>query len=152
MTNEEYRKEQSKRFDQRYGWVDEYNREVVKTAQNWLGEYLGFHTEDKVVEVPEATVEFIDKARDLIFQLLYEINRNKAERFKSMPVYAVHVPHTKDEYYYKYDGSLSTTDSIDYYLKRDRDWELKNSTEVLFTEDEIKYWGLEGCEKTLVHQ
>lgn len=145
MTYEEYQKEQSKRFDQRYGWVNEYNR---KPAQNWLGEYLDFYTEDKVVEDPEATVEFIDKARDLIFQLLDEINRNRAERFKGRPVYTVHVPHTKDEYYYKRYESLRTTDNIDYYLKHN--WELKSSTEILFTEDEIKYWGLEDCDKTLV--
>lgn len=145
MTNEKYRKEQSKRFDQRYGWVEEYNR---KPAQDWLDSYWGFNTEDKVAEDPEATVKFIDETRELIFRLLDEINRNRAERFKGRPVYTVHVPHTKDEYYYKYYESLRTTDNIDYYLKCD--WELKSSTEILFTEDEIKYWGLEGCDKTLV--
>lgn len=147
MTNEEYRKEQSKRFEQRYGWVEEYNRDA---AWSWLDDYWDFNTEDKVVEDPEATVKFIDDARELIFWLLDEINRNKSVRFKSVPVYAVHVPHTKDEYYYKYHDSLSTTDEIGYYLKRD--WELKSSTEILFTEDEIKYWGLEDCDKTLIHQ
>ena len=76
MINEEYREELSKRFEQRYGRLEEYNCEVAKTAQNWLGEYLDFYTEDKVVEDPEATVKFIDKARDLIFRLLDEINRN----------------------------------------------------------------------------
>lgn len=33
MTNEEYREEQSKRFDQRYGWVEEYNHDVT---WSWL--------------------------------------------------------------------------------------------------------------------
>lgn len=66
MTNEEYWEEQSKRFDQRYGWVEEYNHDV---AWSWLD-----------------------------------------------------------------------------------DRKLKNLIDILFKEDEIKYWGLEGCYKTLIHQ
>lgn len=149
MTDEEYREKRRKRFDQRYSLVEEYNRYY---ARDWLDECWNFNTEDKVAEDPKATVKLIDKADELILLLLDEINRNQAEHCKEVPVYAVHVPHTKDEYYYKYNDSLSTTNSIDYYLKQGRDWELKDSTYVLFTEDEIKDWGLEDCDKTIIHQ
>ena len=150
MTNEEYREIRRKRFDQRYGLVEEYNRYY---ARDWLDEYWDFNTEDKVAEDPKATVKLIGKANELILLLLdeinHEINRN-VEHCKEVPVYAVHVPHTKGNYYYKYDDLLTTTDSIDDYLGRD--WELKDLTYILFTEDEIKYWGLEDCDKTLVQQ
>lgn len=76
MTDKEYREELSKRFEQRYGWVDKCTRE---TAQDWLDNYCDFDTENKTTEVPEAAVELIDEAKDLILRLLDEINRNKVK-------------------------------------------------------------------------
>ena len=144
--DEECQELKHKKFKQRYGWVTEYNRDV---AEGWLDDYWDFCTTAEVSEDLEATVKFIDDARKLIFWLLDEANRNKAERFKGMPVYTVKVPHTKDWYYFKFEDSLDVTDNINRWLKPDA--KIEDINEILFTKDEIKYYGLEDCVKSQVH-
>lgn len=127
-----------KNFSKHYSWVNEYNREAV---WDWLDDYYEAHGADDYEKLA-------DGAYRIIFWLLEEINRNKEAHFQGKPVYFVRVPHTQDNYYYKYDSGLQATDmGVDTVLKRN----LQDNSYMLFTESEIKYFGLENCEKIQFH-
>lgn len=97
-------------------------------------------------------------AADVIEALLVEANRNSQERFsREQPVYIVFVPHTPDCYYLRYEYGLmiskdkqfmglSYSDFIDV---KDIDHR-ENLVDCLFTMAEIKYWGLEDCNRVQI--
>lgn len=127
-----------KNFNKHYSWVNEYNREVVL---DWLDDYYDARCADDYEELA-------DDANKIFFWLLEEINRSKEAHFQGKPVYFVRVPHTQNNFYYKYDSGLQATDvGIDTAEKRN----LQDNSYMLFTESEIKYYGLEDCEKIQFH-
>lgn len=135
-------KEQNKK----YCYVTEYNRE---SAVDWLNNYYDNDGDDR---------ELVEAAADVIRALLDEANRNSQERFShEQPVYVVFVPHTPDCYYLRYEyglmisknkrlAELSYGDSININNIDRRE----NLVDCLFTMAEIKYWGLEDCNRVQI--
>lgn len=133
--------------NKRYCYVTEYNRE---NAIDWLDDYYECNHDGKG--------SLVDEAAKVIKALLNEANRNSQERFnREDPVYIVFVPHTPDYYYLRYDyglmmaedkqfTKLSYGDSIDFRNIDDRE----NLVDCLFTMAEIKYWGLEDCNRVQI--
>lgn len=132
--------------NKRYRYVTEYNRD---NAIDWLNSYYGHDEDDR---------DLAKDAADVIRALLDEANRNSQERFsREQPVYIVFVPHTPDCYYLRYEyglmiskdkqiAGLAYSDFIDV---RDIDRE-ENLVDCLFTMAEIKYWGLEDCNRVQI--
>ena len=132
--------------NKRYRYVTEYNRD---NAIDWLNSYYGHDEDDR---------DLAKDAADVIQALLDEANRNSQERFsREQPVYIVFVPHTPDCYYLRYEyglmiskdkqiAGLAYSDFID---GRDIDRE-ENLVDCLFTMAEIKYWGLEDCNRVQI--
>lgn len=132
--------------NKRYRYVTEYNRD---NAIDWLNSYYGHDEDDR---------DLAKDAADVIQALLDEANRNSQERFsREQPVYIVFVPHTPDCYYLRYEyglmiskdkqiAGLAYSDFIDV---RDIDRE-ENLVDCLFTMAEIKYWGLEDCNRVQI--
>lgn len=123
-----------KNFTKHYAWVEEYNREAV---MDWLDDYYDACSDEDYEKLA-------NDANKIIFWLLEETNRSKEAHFLGKPVYFVRVPHTQNNFYYKFDSSLQATDvGIKDVLKR----KLQDNSYMLFTESKIKYFGLEDCEK-----
>lgn len=132
--------------NKRYRYVTEYNRD---NAIDWLNSYYGHDEDDR---------DLAKDAADVIRALLDEANRNSQERFsREQPVYIVFVPHTPDCYYLRYEyglmiskdkqiAGLAYSDLIDV---RDIDRK-ENLVDCLFTMAEIKYWGLEDCNRVQI--
>lgn len=132
--------------NKRYRYVTEYNRD---NAIDWLNDYYEYDHDDR---------ELVEDAADVIQALLDEANRNSQERFsREQPVYIVFVPHTPDCYYLRYEyglmisknkqlAGLAYSDFIDVRnIKRE-----SNLVDCLFTMAEIKYWGLENCNRVQI--
>lgn len=132
--------------NKRYRYVTEYNRD---NAIDWLNSYYEYDEDDR---------DLAKDAADVIRALLDEANRNSQERFsREQPVYIVFVPHTPDCYYLRYEyglmiskdkqiAGLAYSDHIDV---RDIDRK-ENLVDCLFTMAEIKYWGLEDCNRVQI--
>ncbi len=132
--------------NKRYCYVTDYNRE---NAIDWLNSYYENDHDNK---------RLVRDAADVIEALLVEANRNSQERFsREQPVYIVFVPHTPDCYYLRYEYGLmiskdkqfmglSYSDFIDV---KDIDHR-ENLVDCLFTMAEIKYWGLEDCNRVQI--
>lgn len=132
--------------NKRYRYVTEYNRD---NAIDWLNSYYGHDEDDR---------DLAKDAADVIRALLDEANRNSQERFsREQPVYIVFVPHTPDCYYLRYEyglmiskdkqiAGLAYSDLID-VSDIDRK---ENLVDCLFTMAEIKYWGLEDCNRVQI--
>lgn len=132
--------------NKKYRYVTEYNRE---NAIDWLNSYYENDHNNK---------RLVRDAADVIEALLVETNRNSQERFsREQPVYIVFVPHTPDCYYLRYEYGLmiskdkqfmglSYSDFIDV---KDIDHR-ENLVDCLFTMAEIKYWGLEDCNRVQI--
>ena len=132
--------------NKRYRYVTDYNRE---NAIDWLNSYYENDHDNK---------RLVRDAADVIEALLDEANRNSQERFsREQPVYIVFVPHTPDCYYLRYEyglmiskdkqiAGLAYSNFIDV-----RDIDRKSSlVDCLFTMAEIKYWGLEDCNRVQI--
>lgn len=132
--------------NKRYRYVTEYNRD---NAINWLNSYYEYDRDDRWL---------VGDAANVIEALLDEANRNSQERFShEQPVYIVFVPHTPDCYYLRYEygmmiakdkqiAELAYSDCIDV-----NDIDRKaNLADCLFTMAEIKYWGLEDCNRVQI--
>lgn len=132
--------------NERYRYVTEYNRD---NAIDWLNSYYEHDEEDRDLVVDAANV---------IRELLEEANRNSQERFsREQPVYMVFVPHTPDCYYLRFEyglmiskdkeiAGLAYSDFINVSnIKRE-----SNLVDCLFTMAEIKYWGLEDCNRVQI--
>lgn len=141
MSPEWYEK-QSKR----YRYVTEYNRE---NAIDWLNSYYEYDHDDG---------ELVEDAAKVIQALLDEANRNSQERFsREQPTYIVFVPHTPDCYYLRYEyGLMISKDKktaglrySDFIDVKDIDCR-ENLIDCLFTMAEIKYWGLENCNRVQI--
>lgn len=132
--------------NKRYRYVTEYNRD---NAIDWLNSYYEYDHDDR---------ELVEDAADVIQALLDEANRNSQERFsREQPVYIVFVPHTPDCYYLRYEYGLMISKNkqvaglaySDFIDVRDIDREA-NLVDCLFTMAEIKYWGLENCNRVQI--
>ena len=132
--------------NKRYRYVTEYNRE---NAIDWLNSYYEHDEDDS---------DLVEDAADVIQALLAETNRNSQARFShEQPVYIVFVPHTPDCYYLRYAyglmmskdeqmaglkyGDVINVNNIDHR---------QNLDDCLFTMAEIKYWGLEDCNRVQI--
>ena len=132
--------------NERYRYVTEYNRD---NAIDWLNDYYEYDHDDR---------ELVEDAADVIQALLDEANRNSQERFsREQPVYIVFVPHTPDCYYLRYEyglmiskdkqiAGLAYSDFIDVKNIKCE----SNLVDCLFTMAEIKYWGLEDCNRVQI--
>lgn len=132
--------------NKRYRYVTEYNR---NDAIDWLNSYYEHYENDR---------DLVEDAASVIEALLDEANRNSQERFESeQPVYIVFVPHTPDCYYLRYEyglmiskdkqlAGLAYSDFIDVKNIYHRE----NLVDCLFTMAEIKYWGLENCNRVQI--
>lgn len=136
--------------NERYRYVTEYNRD---NAIDWLNSYYEHDEDDS---------DLVEDAADVIQALLEEANRNSQKRFShEQPVYIVFVPHTPDCYYLRYEYSLmisknkeiaglAYSDFINVSdLKRQSNL-ISNLVDCLFTMAEIKYWGLEDCNRVQI--
>ena len=132
--------------NKRYRYVTEYNRD---NAIDWLNSYYEHDEDDR---------DLAKDAADVIQALLDEANRNSQERFsREQPVYIVFVPHTPDCYYLRYEQGLMISKDkqiaglaySDFIDVRDIDRE-ENLVDCLFTMAEIKYWGLEDCNRVQI--
>lgn len=132
--------------NERYRYVTEYNRD---NAIDWINSYYEYGEDDR---------DLVEDASNVIEALLDEANRNCQERFsREQPVYIVFVPHTPDCYYlrYKYglmiskDKQLAGLAYSDFINVNDIDHEA-NLVDCLFTMAEIKYWGLEDCNRVQI--
>lgn len=135
-----------KKQDERYRYVTEDNRD---NAIDWLNSY---YEHDKDYR------DLVGEAASVIEFLLDEANRNSQKRFsREQPVYIVFVPHTPDCYYLRYEyglmiskdkqlAGLAYSDLID-VADIDRQ---ENLVDCLFTMAEIKYWGLEDCNRVQI--
>lgn len=132
--------------NERYRYVTDYNRE---NAIDWLNSYYENDHDNK---------RLVRDAADVIEALLVEANRNSQERFsREQPVYIVFVPHTPDCYYLRYEyGLMISKDKqlvglaySDFIDVNDIDRKA-NLVDCLFTMAEIKYWGLEGCNRVQI--
>lgn len=132
--------------NKRYRYVTEYNRD---NAIDWLDGYYEYGHDDR---------RLVEDAADVIQALLDEANRSSQERFsREQPVYIVFVPHTPDCYYLRYEyglmiskdkqlAGLAYSDFIDVKNIDHRE----NLVDCLFTMAEIKYWGLENCNRVQI--
>ncbi|WP_270367718.1 hypothetical protein [Limosilactobacillus fermentum] len=132
--------------NERYRYVTEYNRD---DAIDWLNSYYE-HDEDNR--------DLVIDAANVIRELLEEANRNSQERFsREQPVYMVFVPHTPDCYYLRFEYGLMISKDKEIAglaysnfinvsdIKRE-----SNLVDCLFTMAEIKYWGLEDCNRVQI--
>ena len=100
----------------------------------------------------------MEDAVDVIEALLVEANRNSQERFsREQPVYIVFVPHTPDCYYLRYDYGLMIHEDKEFVGLKFSDFinvndidHRENLDDCLFTMAEIKYWGLENCNRVQI--
>lgn len=130
----------------RYRYVTEYNRE---NAINWLNSYYEYGHDDGGL---------VEDAVDVIEALLVEANRNSQERFsREQPVYIVFVPHTPDCYYLRYEYGLMISKDKQFMGLAYSDFidvsnidHRENLVDCLFTMAEIKYWGLEDCNRVQI--
>lgn len=132
--------------NKRYRYVTEYNRD---NAVDWLNSYYEHDEDDR---------DLVEGAAEVIQALLDEANRNSQERFsREQPVYIVFVPHTPDCYYLRYEYGLMISKNkqvaglaySDFIDVRDIDHKA-NLVDCLFTMAEIKYWGLENCNRVQI--
>ena len=132
--------------NKRYRYVTEYNRD---NAIDWLNDYYEYDHDDRGL---------VEDAADVIQALLDEANRNSQERFsREQPVYIVFVPHTPDCYYLRYeyglmiskDKQLTGLEYSDFIDVKNIDHR-ENLVDCLFTMAEIKYWGLEDCNRVQI--
>lgn len=132
--------------NKRYRYVTGYNRD---NAIDWLNSYY---------EYGHDNIGLVEDAADVIRALLDEANRNSQERFsREQPVYIVFVPHTQDCYYLRYEyGLMISKDKqitglaySDFIDVNDIDCK-ENLVDCLFTMAEIKYWGLEDCNRVQI--
>jgi hypothetical protein len=132
--------------NKRYRYVTEYNRD---NAIDWLNSYYEYARDDRGL---------VEDAADVIQALLDEANRNSQERFsREQPAYIVFVPHTPDCYYLRYeyglmiskDKQLAGLAYSDFIDVNDIDHR-ENLVDCLFTMAEIKYWGLENCNRVQI--
>ena len=132
--------------NERYRYVTDYNRD---NAIDWLNSYYENDHDNK---------RLVRDAADVIEALLVEANRNSQERFsREQPVYIVFVPHTPDCYYLRYEYGLMISKNkqvaglaySDFIDVRDIDHKA-NLVDCLFTMAEIKYWGLENCNRVQI--
>lgn len=132
--------------NKRYRYVTERNRD---NAIDWLDDYYEHYEDDR---------DLAEGAADVIQALLDEANRNSQERFsREQPVYIVFVPHTPDCYYLRYeyglmiskDKQLAGLAYSDFVDVKDIDHS-ENMVDCLFTMAEIKYWGLEDCNRVQI--
>lgn len=132
--------------NERYRYVTDYNRE---NAIDWLNSYYENDHNNK---------RLVRDAADVIKALLVEANRNSQERFsREQPVYIVFVPHTPDCYYLRYEHGLMISEDkqiaglkySDFIDVNDIDHS-ENLVDCLFTMAEIKYWGLEDCNRVQI--
>lgn len=132
--------------NERYRYVTEYNRD---NAIDWINSYYEDDHNDRGL---------VEDAASVIEALLDEANRNSQERFShEQPVYIVFVPHTPDCYYLRYeyglmiskDKQLAGLAYSDFINVNDIDHEA-NLVYCLFTMAEIKYWGLEDCNRVQI--
>lgn len=132
--------------NERYRYVTDYNRE---NAIDWLNSYYENDHNNK---------RLVRDAADVIKALLVEANRNSQERFsREQPVYIVFVPHTPDCYYLRYEYGLMISKDrqlvglaySDFIDVNDIDRKA-NLVDCLFTMAEIKYWGLEDCNRVQI--
>jgi hypothetical protein len=130
-------------WSERYKWVPEYNRD---TAWDWYDTYMELCYGSSNPSVDEL-IDLADDANKIIGYLLNATNRSISDRFeKGKPMFLVKVPHTKSNYYAKDDdsGILFVTDEG---IERIKSFPVNEITFLLFTHDEIKYFGLEDCDK-----
>lgn len=132
--------------NERYRYVTEYNRD---NAIDWINSYYEDDNDDRGL---------VEDAADVIQALLDEANRNSQERFsREQPVYIVFVPHTPNCYYLRYeyglmiskDKQLAGLAYSDFIDVNDID-RRANLVDCLFTMAEIKYWGLEDCNRVQI--
>lgn len=132
--------------NERYRYVTDYNRD---NAIDWLNSYYENDHDNK---------RLVRDAADVIEALLVEANRNSQERFsREQPVYIVFVPHTPDCYYLRYEYGLMISEDkqiaglkySDFIDVNDIDHR-ENLVDCLFTMAEIKYWGLEDCNRVQI--
>ena len=132
--------------NERYRYVTEYNRE---NALDWLNSYYEDDDDDKGL---------VRDAADVIEALLEEANRNSQERFsREQPVYIVSVPHTPDCYYLRYKYGLMISEDKEFAGLKFSDFinvndidRRENLDDCLFTMAEIKYWGLQDCNRVQI--
>lgn len=132
--------------NERYRYVTEYNRD---NAIDWLDSYYEHYEDDR---------DLVEDADSVIEALLDEANRNSQERFsREQPVYIVFVPHTPDCYYLRYEYGLMITKDKEIAGLAYSDFinvnNIKRETDLvdcLFTMAEIKYWGLEDCNRVQI--
>lgn len=133
-----------KNWSERYKWVPEYDRDA---AYDWYDSYMeqcygsNDHNENSLIKLA-------DDANHVIRYLLNDINRENSKRFdQDKPTYLVHIPHTTNCYYEK-DTDNGTLCATDWTYDRIKSFPINSMTNILFTKDEIKYFGLENCNKT----
>lgn len=132
--------------NERYRYVTDYNRE---NAIDWLNSYYENDHDNK---------RLVRDAADVIEALLVEANRNSQERFsREQPVYIVFVPHTPDCYYLRYEYGLMISEdkqlvglAYSYFIDVNDIDRKANLVDCLFTMAEIKYWGLEDCNRVQI--
>lgn len=132
--------------NKKYHYVTEYNRD---NAIDWFNSYYEYGRDDR---------RLVEDAASVIQALLDEANRNSQERFsREQPVYIVFVPHTPDCYYLRYEYGLMISEDkqiaglkySDFIDVNDIDHS-ENLVDCLFTMAEIKYWGLEDCNRVQI--
>lgn len=133
-----------KSWSERHKWVPEYDRDA---AYDWYDSYMeqcyGSNNHDE-----NSLIKLADDASNVIQYLLNDINRENSKRFdRGKPTYLVHVPHTQDCYYEK-DIDKGTLYTTDWSYNRIKFFPVNSMTNILFTQAEIKYFGLENCNKT----
>lgn len=132
--------------NEKYRYVTEYNRD---NAINWFNSYYEHDEDDK---------DLMKDAASVIEALLVEANRNSQERFsREQPVYIVFVPHTPDCYYLRYEYGLMISGDKQFTGLKYSDFidvnnidHRENLVDCLFTMAEIKYWGLEDCNRVQI--
>lgn len=132
--------------NERYRYVTEYNREE---ALDWLNSYYEDDDDDKGL---------VRDAANVIEALLEEANRNSQERFsREQPVYIVFAPHTPDCYYLRYKYGLMISEDKEFAGLKFSDFinvndidRRENLDDCLFTMAEIKYWGLQDCNRVQI--
>lgn len=132
--------------NKRYRYVTEYNR---NNAVDWLSSYYKYGHDDR---------RLVEDAADVIQALLDEANRNSQERFsREQPVDIVFVPHTPDCYYLRYEYGLMISEDKQFAGLKYSDFinvndigHNENLVDCLFTMAEIKYWGLEDCNRVQI--
>lgn len=132
----------SEYYNSRYPYVAEYNREE---AADWADDYLETVYSGKGYTNKEL-VDLLNEADKIMKHLMAETNISKKEMYTSDTLYVVLVPHTEGKWlYYHSDDGLSiceyTHDNV-----RSANY-LHERTCMMFTQDQINYYGLQEYEK-----